>query len=57
MAGIYAAGANYVYLARLESARGLEAALGEALNGTLPAYRAARIDEDGDLSDRDEVLG
>ncbi len=57
VAGIYAAGANYVYLARLESARGLEAALGEALNGTLPAYRAARIDEDGDLSDRDEVLG
>ncbi len=57
VAGIYQAGADYVYLARLESARGLEAALGEALNGTLPAYRATRLDEDGELGDRDEVLG
>jgi len=53
---IYAAGANYVYLARLESARGLEAAIGEALNGTLPSYRAAREDEDGGASDRQEVI-
>ena len=57
VAGIYAAGADYVYLARLESARGLEAAIGEALNGELPAYRAAREDEDGSAGDRDEVLG
>jgi len=57
VADIYAAGANYVYLARLESARGLESAIGEALNGSLPAYRAAREEEDGKPKSRTEVLG
>lgn len=56
VAGIYAAGADYVYLSRLESARGLEQAIGEALNGTLPGFRAAREDEDGTSEDRKEVL-
>jgi Kef-type K+ transport system membrane component KefB len=57
IAAIYAAGADYVFLARLDTARSLEAAIGEALNGELPAYRAMREDEDGSAEDRrGEVL-
>lgn len=53
---IYAAGASYVFLSRLESARGLEEAIGEALNGTLDGYRAAREEADGKAADRHEAL-
>ncbi len=56
VAGIYAAGANYVYLSRLESARALESAIGEALNGTLEDYRVTREDEDGGAETREEIL-
>jgi Kef-type K+ transport system membrane component KefB len=54
--GIYAAGADYVFLARLEAARSLVEAIREALNGRLPAYRATRETADGKLQDRAEVL-
>jgi Kef-type K+ transport system membrane component KefB len=53
---IYAAGADYVFLARLETARGLEQALGHALNGSLADYRAQRESEDGQPDARVEVL-
>jgi voltage-gated potassium channel Kch len=55
-AAIYAAGADYVYLARLEAARALADAIGEALNGRLPTYRKQREDEEGMLAARREVL-
>ncbi|MEO8667410.1 MAG: cation:proton antiporter [Bauldia sp.] len=54
--GIYTAGADYVYLARLEAARALAEAIGEALNGRLPAYRLAREEAEGKPQDRHEVL-
>jgi len=53
---VYEAGADYVYLSRLEAARGLNEALGHALNGTLSDYRAARESEDGQPDSRIEVL-
>jgi Kef-type K+ transport system membrane component KefB len=53
---IYAAGADYVYLSRLETARGLNEALGHALNGSLADYRAQRESEDGQPDARLEVL-
>jgi voltage-gated potassium channel Kch len=55
-AAIYAAGADYVYLARLEAARSLAEAIGEALNGRLAAYRTAREAAEGKPQDRREVL-
>ncbi|MFO1184758.1 MAG: cation:proton antiporter [Bauldia sp.] len=55
-AAIYAAGADYVYLARLEVARSLIDAIGEALAGRIPAYRQAREEAEGDPSVRHEVL-
>jgi hypothetical protein len=54
--GIYDAGADYVYLARLEAARSLADAIGEALNGRLPAYRSKREEIEGRPADRHEVL-
>jgi len=53
---IYASGADYVYLTRLEVARGLAEAIGEALNGRLPAYRSAREEGEGKPGNRREVL-
>jgi Kef-type K+ transport system membrane component KefB len=53
---IYAAGADYVFLSRIEAARGLGDAIGEALNGTLSEYRAAREAETGKPSSRGEAL-
>lgn len=53
---IYEAGADYVFLSRLETARGLEDALGHALNGSLADYRAQRESEDGQPDSRVEVL-
>ncbi len=54
---IYAAGADYVFLSRVETARALSQAIGEALNGTLADYRGAREEELGKPGDRREVLG
>lgn len=53
---IYEAGASYVFLARLDTARELGTAVGEALNGNLAPYRTARETEDGKPSARQEVL-
>jgi voltage-gated potassium channel Kch len=53
---IYEAGADYVYLSRLETARGLNDALESALKGTLADYRARRETEDGQPDSRVEVL-
>lgn len=55
-AAIYAAGADYVYLTRLEVARTLVEAIASALSGRLPAYRDARETAEGKLPDRHEVL-
>ena len=53
---IYAAGADYVYMGRLEAARGLHAAIGEALNGTLGSFRETREAETGKPAGRREAL-
>jgi Kef-type K+ transport system membrane component KefB len=53
---IYEAGANYVFLSRLDTARELGKAIGEALNGNLAPYRTARETEDGRPATRQEVL-
>ena len=53
---IYAAGADYVFLSRVDTAQALGEAIGQALNGSLSEYRAAREDEHGKLAARREVL-
>jgi hypothetical protein len=53
---IYAAGADYVYLSRIEAARGLWTAIGEALNGNLTEFRTARDAETGKPGGRQEAL-
>jgi voltage-gated potassium channel Kch len=53
---IYAAGADYVFLSRVDTARALAEAIGEALNGSLAEYRAASDARDGPPGLRDEVL-
>ncbi|MGQ0741111.1 MAG: cation:proton antiporter domain-containing protein [Alphaproteobacteria bacterium] len=53
---IYEAGANYVFLSRLEAARGLSEAVGRALNGTLGQFRAERTDADMAPEARSEAL-
>ena len=53
---IYEAGANYVFLSRLDTARELGRAIGEALNGNLAPYRTGREAEDGKPATRQEVL-
>ena len=53
---IYEAGADYVFLSRLDTARELGKAIGEALNGNLVPYRSGREGEDGKPAGRQEVL-
>jgi voltage-gated potassium channel Kch len=53
---IYAAGADYVFLSRVDTARALSEAIGEALNGSLAQYRAMSEERDGRPGGRDEVL-
>src|SRR5665213_914627 len=53
---IYAAGADYVFLSRIDTARALGEAIGMALNGTLSEFRAAREEEAGKPQLRPEVL-
>lgn len=57
VATIYASGADYVFMSRLDSAAALAEAIGMALNGTLAEYRTAREQEHGRPGTRDEVLG
>ncbi len=54
---IYAAGANYVFLSRIDTAMALSEAIGQALNGSLDEFRAAREEEYGRPASRNEVLG
>jgi Kef-type K+ transport system membrane component KefB len=53
---IYAAGADYVFLARLEVARAVGEAIGDALNGNIEGYRERRESVDGKPGERDELL-
>jgi voltage-gated potassium channel Kch len=53
---IYAAGANYVFVSRLDSATALGEAIENALNGTLADYRTMRENQHGRPSERWEVL-
>lgn len=53
---IYAAGANYVFVSRLDSATALGEAIENALNGTLKDYRNMREKQHGKPSERWEVL-
>jgi voltage-gated potassium channel Kch len=53
---IYAAGANYVFVSRLDSASALGEAIEYALNGTLSEYRRIRENQHGKPSERQEVL-
>ncbi|MEJ0097538.1 MAG: NAD(P)-binding protein [Bauldia sp.] len=52
---IYAAGADYVFLSRIDTARALAQAIGMALNGSLADFRAAREAEAGRPHLRPEV--
>jgi Kef-type K+ transport system membrane component KefB len=54
--GIYDAGADYVFLSRIDTARALNEAIGMALNGSLAEFRAAREEEIGQPRTRREVL-
>lgn len=53
---IYAAGANYVFVSRLDSATALGEAIENALNGTLADYRNLRESQHGKPGERWEVL-
>jgi hypothetical protein len=53
---IYEAGADFVFMSRVESARVLREVIGRALNGTLAAYRAEREASDGSLAGRREAM-
>jgi Kef-type K+ transport system membrane component KefB len=53
---IYSAGANYVFVSRLDSATALGEAIEYALNGTLAEYRNIREKQHGKPSERWEVL-
>jgi Kef-type K+ transport system membrane component KefB len=53
---IYEAGADYVFLSRIETALALDQAIGAALNGTIAEYRGTRDKEYGKPGSRGEVL-
>ncbi len=53
---IYAAGADYVFVSRLDSAAALGEAIAYALNGSLPEYRDKREKAHGKPGSREEVL-
>jgi Kef-type K+ transport system membrane component KefB len=53
---IYSAGANYVFVSRLDSATALGEAIEYALNGTLSEYRSMREKQHGKPGERWEVL-
>lgn len=56
VAGIYAAGADYVFLSRIDTAAALSEAVANALNGSLSDYRAGRERVQGAWAERAEVL-
>ncbi len=53
---IYTAGADYVYLPRVDTAQALMPVVSHALDGTLAQYRRERELRDGTWSERQEVL-
>lgn len=53
---IYAAGADYVFMSRLDSAAALDDAIVRALGGTIRDYRYEREREHGEHSSRTEIL-
>jgi len=53
---IYAAGADYVYLSRFESANALGEAIQQAFENRIDVYRERRIDRHGDHKSRNEIL-
>ncbi len=54
---LYQAGADFVYLTHVESARGLVQAIGAALDGNMELYRSEREKADGTLHERNELVG
>jgi Kef-type K+ transport system membrane component KefB len=55
-ARLYQAGADYVYMSRIEGAQQLMEPIAAALRGTLTRYRQEREERDGKWSERKEVL-
>jgi Kef-type K+ transport system membrane component KefB len=53
---MYKAGADYVYLTHVESARSLVSAISSALEGNLDLYRSEREAVDGALHERNEIV-
>ena len=53
---IYDAGADYIYMTRVETARSLENILGHALAGTLDEFKDNKIEQCGHIAARREVL-
>ena len=53
---LYEAGADYVYLSRVDAARGLLPVIEMALEGRLHQYRADQEDRDGPWEERDEIV-
>jgi len=53
---LYEAGADYVYLSRVDSAQGLMPVIEAALGGRLDQYRSDREEKDGRWDQRDEVV-
>ena len=53
---IYEAGADYIYMTRVETARSLENILGHALAGTLDEFRINKTEQHGAIAARQEVL-
>ena len=55
-ARLYEAGADYVYVPRVDNARALEPAIIAALDGTLSVHRAKLEEIEGKWRDRNEVF-
>ncbi len=53
---LYAAGADYVFMPRVESARAIELAIEKALNGEIADFRTSLETAEGKWSERREVL-
>ena len=53
---LYEKGADFVYLAHVETARGLVPAISDALEGKIRAYKAGREAFDGALHERSGFL-
>lgn len=53
---LYAAGANYVYMSRVDSAQQLLEPIASALDGYIDDYRAMRENHDGKWHERQEII-